>query len=269
MRYSSSFYFQLIFSGLKKRQLGGIIKYAWKKTADRNKRKKIKQYAKQSINSQEALEKIFQGQTIDSKIFNSLEEHLDNFIKVKKNQKWPSVENPYLVEYGLTKSICRLLSIICILSKPEIVLETGVANGFSSSYILQALKQLNHGKLISIDGIFLPWQTEKKIGQAIPQKLKKRHILIIGKSSDELKTVFKKTEQVDIFLRDSDHTYDNVINELNIVWPHIKNGGFLMSDDVGWNDAFIDFAERVKHTPIFLSKDYGGFFGIIQKNKNW
>ncbi len=263
-----SFYIQLIFYGLKKRQLVGIVKYAWKKKLDQTKRKKIKQYAEQSINSQEALAKIFQGQTIDSKIFNSLEEHLENFIKVKKNQKWPSVENPYLMEYGLTKSICRLLLTICRLTKPETVLETGVANGFSSSYILQALNFLNSGILISIDGIFLPWQSEKKIGQAIPQELKKQHTLIIGKSLDKLKIVFEKIEQIDIFLRDSDHTYDNVIKELTLVWPHIKNGGFLMSDDVGLNDAFIDFAERVNHAPIIISKEYGGFFGIIKKNKN-
>ena len=218
MRYLLSFYIQLIFSGLKKRQLVGIIKYVWKKKlADRNKRKKIKQYAEQSINSQEALQRIVKGQTIDSKIFNSLEEHLDNFIKVKKNLKWPSVENPYLLEYGLTKLICRLLSTICSLTKPEIVLETGVANGFSSSYILQALNLSNSGKLISIDGIFLPWQTEKKIGQAIPPELKKRHTLIIGKSLDKLKIVFEKIGQVDIFLRDSDHTYDNVIKELTFI----------------------------------------------------
>lgn len=36
----------------------------------------------------------------------------------------------------------------------DIFLETGVANGFSSCYILLAFRKKNRGKLISIDGIF-------------------------------------------------------------------------------------------------------------------
>ena len=49
--------------------------------------------------------------------------------------------------------------------KPGIVVETGVASGISSAYILRALDKNNHGKLFSID---LPWQTKNSYGEMTP-----------------------------------------------------------------------------------------------------
>ncbi len=45
----------------------------------------------------------------------------------------------------------RVLYVLCSLLKPEVVVETGVASGLSSCYILKSMAQRASGKLISID----------------------------------------------------------------------------------------------------------------------
>jgi len=45
----------------------------------------------------------------------------------------------------------------------------------------------------------------------------------------------------------------------------MKNGGYLLSDDVSQNDAFLEFADRVGRQPLIIKKDNQGHFGIIKK----
>ena len=201
----------------------------------------------------------------DSKIFVELESHLNNFMNSKKDLQYPFIDNPYPIEFGLGKNVGRLLYFLVKFSRPDIVVETGVANGFSSSYILLALDSLNKGKLISIDYLVMPWHTKQKVGQAIPKPLRKWHELIIGNSMTELEKLKNKTKYFDIFMHDSSHTYKHMMNEYQIVWPHLKNGGFLLSDDVSQNDAFLEFSDKVGKKAIIIRKDEREHFGIIKK----
>ena len=78
----------------------------------------------------------------------------------------------------------------------------------------------------------------------------------MGKSSDVLPPLVKELSKVDIFLHDSEHTYKNMMLEYSTVWPYLSEGGFLISHDIGWNDAFEDFANKVDHRhvkPHFLN----------------
>ena len=65
---------------------------------------------------------------------------------------------------------------------------------------------------------------------------------------------------IDLFLHDSRHTYKTMMNEYNVVWPYLRQGGLLLSDDVIENDAFIDFADKVKIRPVVV-----GRMGVIKK----
>ena len=180
-------------------------------------------------------------------------------------KKYPSIENPYPIEFSLGKNVSRLLYFLVKFSQPDVVVETGVANGFSSSYILLAIDSLSKGRLISIDYLMMPWHTKEKVGQAIPEPLRKWHELIIGNSMTELRKLKNKTKHFDIFLHDSSHTYKHMMEEYQIAWPHLKNGGFLLSDDVSQNDAFLEFSDNVGKPPIIVRKDVEGHFGILKK----
>ena len=48
--------------------------------------------------------------------------------------------------------------------------------------------------------------------------------------------------------------------EYKTSWPHISNGGLLLSDDINWNKAFSKFCREQKRKYF----SYSGF-GILKK----
>lgn len=156
--------------------------------------------------------------------------------------------------------------------KPNIVVETGVAAGESTGYILQALHDNKKGQLYSID---LPFQwyiygnhklhldslpAGKMPGYLVPDKLKKNWHLILGNTYEKLPELLKSLKKIDVFLHDSEHTDKTMLFEYRLAWPNIKNAGFLLSDDVSYTKAFDRFLESKKSEGIIF-KD----LGIIQK----
>jgi hypothetical protein len=117
-------------------------------------------------------------------------------------------------------------------ARPEIVVETGVFHGLTSMWILKALHDNGTGRLISIDLPRREWarffpgqemgpghQDEDELpddvdpGWIIPDELKERWELLIGPSSHHLESVLDKNT-VDLFIHDSDHSYENLKFEL-------------------------------------------------------
>jgi len=144
-------------------------------------------------------------------------------------------------DFGIGRPLGMILYTICRRKKPDIVVETGVASGVSSSHILCALEQNKHGQLYSID---LPSWQRNQSGWMIPSYLRNRWYLIQGKSSEKLEQVFKKAGQIDIFLHDSEHSYQNMLWEFQIAWTYLKSGGLLLSHNIDTNDAFSDFCQN-------------------------
>lgn len=133
--------------------------------------------------------------------------------------------------------------------KPERITETGVANGISSRYILSALEKNGRGRLVSIDCVpegapdFLP--EGKQAGWLVPPALRGRWEFVAGKTSEKLPALLERDGTIDIFIHDSEHTYDNMLFEYRAAWPHLRAGGLLLTDDAGLTYAFEDFAEKV------------------------
>ena len=266
MRMPLSAYAKIALFAIKNHKVSEFLDLKLQKDENKKKSKRKAEYFEKELTAKEALIKIFPNQTFEDKIFVELESHIDNFLNSKKkNLKFPSVEHPYPIEYGLDKNVGRLLYFLVKFVQPDVVVETGVANGLSSSYILLALDSLNKGRLISIDYLKMPWETKEKVGQAIPKQLKKRHELFTGNSLIELEKIKSGIKFFDIFLHDSSHTYKHMMKEYQIAWPYLNNGGFLLSDDVSQNDAFLEFSDKVGKKPLIVRKDKEGHFGILKK----
>lgn len=165
-------------------------------------------------------------------------------------------------------SLCRLL-------RPLAVVETGVASGLSSSYILRALHDNNAGMLVSIDlpnyeetlirenPDYLPrpisnLPSGKQPGWLIPDELRQRWRLILGKSREVLLSALEGLGSIDLFLHDSEHTYQNMMFEYIAAWQYLRKGGVLLSDDIGWNSAFLNFARANKKIPQILPRGFAG-----------
>jgi len=196
----------------------------------------------------------------------TLHNYLTNFFEKLENKNYPSKEKPYPIDYSLDDSSSLFLYILCKIVKPDTVVETGVAYGRSSSYILQALSENNKGNLYSIDSIFRPWESKQMIGSVIPKDLTNRWKFIFGPSSTELKKLLDKLGMVDIFFHDSLHTSKNMMFEFETAWPFIKNDGFLISDDITGNNAFYKFSKSKNLQPIIISsKNKNSMIGILHK----
>ena len=141
-------------------------------------------------------------------------------------------------QYGISPALGVMLYAVCRRQKPDIVVETGVASGVSSSHILGALEKNKHGQLYSID---LPSGRENRSGWMIPDYLIHRWHLTKGRSSETLEPLLKKVTEINIFLHDSDHSYQNMMWEFETAWAYLKAGGLLLSHNIDYNDVFSDF----------------------------
>jgi hypothetical protein len=141
-------------------------------------------------------------------------------------------------EYSAVYALVRLL-------EPETIVETGVADGTTSAYILQALEDNGRGHLSSIDVPSERLPPGKTPGWIVDTALRHRWTLRVGPSSALLRPLLGDLGSVDVFLHDSLHTYDNMLFEYRTAWPFLKTSGLLLSHDVGRNAAFFDFAREV------------------------
>lgn len=162
-------------------------------------------------------------------------------------------------------TLSKLLYFICRKVKPLEIMETGVWHGVSSTFILSAIDKNKSGFLYSIDLPPVDPSIKVEIGGAIPNDLKKNWDLNLGHSSLVLPEVLNKTLNLEIFIHDSEHTYRNMIVEFKTVWPFLKKGGYLISDDVSLNDAFYNFGKIVKRDPCIIKREKGGYIGFYIK----
>jgi len=149
--------------------------------------------------------------------------------------------------------------------QPKAVVETGVANGVSSAYLLLALQANGRGTLYSIglnDPQYLP--VGKSLGWLVPQELQSRWKLLVGDSRTILPGLLAEISSTDIFIHDSLHTYEHMLWEYRVAYPHLRPGGLLFSDDAKWNSAFPEFAlevaarrAKILHGVGFLQKNAG------------
>jgi predicted O-methyltransferase YrrM len=164
--------------------------------------------------------------------------------------------------------------------RPEIVVETGVARGISSAYILCAMKENGVGQLYSID---LPAQKAAveedadreayrytladgqthqhyEIGYLVPEYLRSRWTLILEDARKALPELMGKLPMIDFFYHDSLHSYDHMKFEFETAWPRLRDGGLLLSDDVLWNNAFHEACKTHGRKPMIYRS-----FGMIKK----
>ena len=212
-------------------------------------------------NSEISKEKLIQ----DTK---NLETHFYNYFKNLKDVEFPSKKKPYPTDYSIKSDSCLFLYGLCRILKPDVIVETGVAYGLSSSYILKALQENGKGTLYSIDSTFRPWESSAMIGDAVPSDLRKQWKLILGSSSQKLIEVLNSLEKIDIFLHDSLHTYENMSYEFETSWPYLTKNGFLLSDDIIDNNAFHDFYLSKELTPTLIKdkKSNNIILGILRKD---
>lgn len=125
---------------------------------------------------------------------------------------------------------CEAMYLLVRAARPKLVVETGVLYGASTAHILTALDHNGAGKLCSIE--IGRSEAEPPHDFFIPEDVKHCWELVIGDSRRELPAMLGRHPVIDMFHHDSLHTFDHMTWEFTTVFPHLRPGGVLSSDDV-------------------------------------
>ena len=147
-------------------------------------------------------------------------------------------EHPRGAQWPADSVLARCCYLVCRLLKPAVVVETGVAYGVSSAFVLRALEENDYGELYSVDLPPLRRDYATSWGVAVPETLMERWTLYRGSSARVLPRLLEELGTIDVFLHDSLHTHRNMRREFEIVWPRLRTGSILLADDVERNRAF-------------------------------
>jgi len=174
---------------------------------------------------------------------------------VAKNIELLVKEGPFATFHNADFTLAKICYLFIKILKPEKVIETGVAYGVTTSFILKAMDENKIGELYSIDLPPLGKAADRYVGYLVPNDLKSRWHLYRGKSKKLLPSIVKDIKSVDIFIHDSLHTLENIRFELEHITPYLKKPGLIIADDVDGNSAFYDWAERAKPDLCVVCKE--------------
>lgn len=125
--------------------------------------------------------------------------------------------------------------------RPGTVLETGVAAGWSSCAILQALERNQAGHLKSSDFPYFRIENpERYIGLLVPDALKHRWTLAIRGDRQNLPELLDEVTQVDLVHYDSDKSRPGREWFARQITPFLRPGSVIIWDDIVNNLAFRD-----------------------------
>ncbi|AFS83788.1 cephalosporin hydroxylase family protein [Candidatus Nitrosopumilus sediminis] len=159
---------------------------------------------------------------------------------VKKTNDWVQHAWKYQYPYHFTwlgrpiiqfpQDIIALQEIIWK-TKPELIIETGIARGGSIIFSASLLELMGKGKVVGID-IDIRSENKKEIEK---HPLSHRIVIIEGSSVqkkviNQINKIAKNKKRILIIL-DSDHSEKHVLKELNSYSHLIKKGGYLIVCD--------------------------------------
>ena len=147
----------------------------------------------------------------------------------------------------------------------ERVLETGVAYGWSTLAILASLRGRPAGVLHSVDMPYVKRNNEPYVGVVVPHELRGQWVLHRMPDRRGIPRAIRQMgAAVDMCHYDSDKTYEGRSWAYPVLWRALRPGGLLISDDIGDNLAFRDFAAKTGTSPQVVATE-GRYAGVLRK----
>jgi predicted O-methyltransferase YrrM len=148
-----------------------------------------------------------------------------------------SCPEEWAVEAGTSAALYALVRS----RRPEVVIETGIANGHSSFVILEAMRRNDRGRLMSID-------VRHDVGRLVAPELAERWSKVIiddvRPSVEILEERLGQIGPVGIVFHDGDHRFVGQWTDFRLASRLLVEGGLLVSDDVNTTSAWVDAAAQ-------------------------
>lgn len=146
----------------------------------------------------------------------------------------------------------RLLYFLTRLTRPTVVVETGVAAGWSSAAILAALARNGEGHLWSSELVYdRPWLHDDYrtyVGMVVDDHLRDRWTLLLDGDDANLPSILAECGEVGLFHYDSDKSFAGRTRALRTVEPSLADDAVLVFDDITDDLHFRDLATRSSRT---------------------
>jgi predicted O-methyltransferase YrrM len=157
-----------------------------------------------------------------------------------------------------------LLFTLCETLQATRVVETGVANGWSSLAILLSIARRPGASLHSVDLPYLKYQNDRWVGIVVPEELKTCWTLHRKADRDGLPEALRALGTVDLAHYDSDKSVEGRRFAYPRLWQALRPGGVLFSDDVNDNLGFRDFCESIGEEPVIVRQG-DKYQGLLRK----
>jgi predicted O-methyltransferase YrrM len=129
--------------------------------------------------------------------------------------------------------------------RPEVVVETGVAAGYTSQAILTAMQANGRGTLYSSDFPYFRLEApERYVGWLVDEQLKSRWHLGLNGDRANLAEFLPQIDTIDFLHYDSDKTVEGREFVMDAVAPKLAPGAVIVMDDIDDNTYFRDWVEQ-------------------------
>lgn len=148
--------------------------------------------------------------------------------------------------------------------KPNTIVETGVAAGYSSYSFLEAINKNGKGTLFSSDFPYfrLP-NPEQYIGIVVDENLKNHWNLYIDGDDLNIPKILNKINEIDLFHYDSDKSYSGRVSVSSMIKSRLSENSILIYDDIQDNSHFYDCIEELKPANWLVFAFEGKYVGLI------
>lgn len=153
--------------------------------------------------------------------------------------------------------------------KPGVVVETGVAAGYSSSSFLKAIDKNKFGRLFSSDFPYVKIENpELYIGIVVENNLKRNWNLYIEGDKKNLQRIVSEIkkegkEKIDIFHYDSDKSYSGRKMAFQILDKYLRKDTIIIMDDIQDNKFFKDYIYKNNINCWKIFKFQNKYVGLI------
>jgi predicted O-methyltransferase YrrM len=152
-------------------------------------------------------------------------------------ERYPRTVLKFPHHYRIEPVTLRVLYALIRVHRPALVLETGVANGHSTVVLLDALRRNGTGLLHSVDVIPDP-------GPLLNDSERARwnfHRINPATGRRDFTALTAALGPIGLFFHDSDHRYRWQLFEYETALAGLTPDGAIVSDDVDYSYAFLDF----------------------------
>jgi predicted O-methyltransferase YrrM len=175
----------------------------------------------------------------------SLGEELNAKLRRRRDRNWSARFGRRLGWYSLVR-----------ITKPRLVIESGVHDGLGSSVLLSALQRNTTegkpGRLIGIDH-------DSRAAWLIPARLLHLFTLVSEDSLRALESI-ERTQTMDLFIHDSDHRFAHELAEYQIVDAGLSDRAILLSDNAHTSTALKQFSDQRDRVFDYWSEETKGHF---------